>query len=469
MPAPILTKAQMRAWEETTWATGRTETEVIRQVGQRVAQKALELTTPGATVLILAGAGHNGDDARAAREFLSERTVEFLEVVDPATALKGLEMKLSPAPALIIDGLFGIGLNRAIDGDWAALVERVNQTRLPVLAIDVPSGLDADTGQPLGTAIKAAVTLTVGAVKRGLLLENAWKHTGRIEVAADVGLSPAPENAELSWTLPGDFRHYPPPREAASHKGSYGHLAIVAGSLGYHGAAVLAARGAQRACPGLITLHTQETVYHPVAAQLQSVMVAPLQTDSKLQGSWTGLLIGPGLAAIGMSEQMILLTRLLWRDSTLPVVVDASAIDWLPSNVVLRNQLRIITPHPGEAARILRTTPQGVQANRLDAVRHISRQFGNAWVVLKGHQTVIGRSTGELWVNSSGNPSLAQGGSGDVLAGFIAGLLAQPELQQDVLSALRYAVWEHGAAADRLTARRRNWIIDELPDELGAM
>ena len=197
-------------------------------------------------------------------------------------------------------------------------------------------------------------------------------------------------------------------------------------------------------------------------------MVSTVEAGTKLQGPWSGILIGPGLAALGLTEQMKLLTRYLWRDSTLPVVVDASAIDWLPADVILRGQSRVITPHPGEAARILRTTPQAIQANRLEAVRNISRQFGNCWVVLKGYHTIIGRSTGELWVNSSGNPGLAQGGSGDLLAGFIAGLLAQPVLQKNASLALRYAVWEHGAAADRLTGRRPNWIIEELADELGA-
>jgi len=158
----------------------------------------------------------------------------------------------------------------------------------------------------------------------------------------------------------------------------------------------------------------------------------------------------------------------LWRDSFLPVVVDASALDWLPLEPVPRNALRVMTPHPGEAARLLRTTPQQVQANRLNALRNVSRRFGNAWVVLKGHQTLVGRSSGEAYVNSSGNPHLAQGGSGDVLAGYLAGLLAQPALRADPLLTIRYAVWQHGAAADRLQTTRANWAVEDLVEAVGA-
>jgi NAD(P)H-hydrate repair Nnr-like enzyme with NAD(P)H-hydrate dehydratase domain len=131
--------------------------------------------------------------------------------------------------------------------------------------------------------------------------------------------------------------------------------------------------------------------------------------------------------------------------------------------------VRVITPHPGEAARLLRCTPQQVQANRLSALRNISRRFGNAWVVLKGHQTLIGRSLGEVYVNPSGNPHLAQGGSGDVLAGYLAGLLAQPGLRGDVLKTIRYAVWQHGAAADALQATRANWVVEDLVETLGTV
>jgi len=161
--------------------------------------------------------------------------------------------------------------------------------------------------------------------------------------------------------------------------------------------------------------------------------------------------------------------RQLWQESPQPIVVDASALDWLPSGAVSKAALRVITPHPGEAARLLRSTAKQVQANRFDALRQLSQRFGDTWVVLKGHQTLVGRSSGEIFVNSSGNPYLAQGGSGDVLSGFLAGLLTQPELQEDPLKAIRYAVWEHGAAADHLQAIRPGWVIEDLHEVLGGI
>ena len=177
---------------------------------------------------------------------------------------------------MLIDGLFGIGLDRPLDDGWKKFITAVNQSRIPVLAVDVPSGLNADTGEVQGAAIEAAVTLTVGAPKTGLLAQNAWPFVGRLEVATDVGLVPCPHPSsrdDLNWTLPEDFAGFPPRRAVAAHKGSFGHLMVVAGSFGFHGAAVLAARGAQRAQPGLVTLFTQEDVYHPIASQLQAVMV----------------------------------------------------------------------------------------------------------------------------------------------------------------------------------------------------
>ena len=315
MPVPVISIAQMRDWEQATWAAGQQEAEVIRRVGRCVAHRALQLTQAGDSILILAGKGHNGDDARCAREHLPDRQVEVFDVTESATDLAKLDALLASRPALVVDGLFGIGLDRPLGPEWVSFIERVNAARLPVLAVDVPSGLNADTGEPQGAAIKAAVTLTVGAPKTGLLREAAWPFVGRLEVATDVGLAPCPHASELQWTLPEDFAGFPPARAAATHKGDYGHLAIVAGSLGYHGAAVLAARGAQRAQPGLITLHTLESVYHAVAPQLQAVMVSAWSAQGKLPGSHDSLLIGPGLAAADMPDQMKMLTRNLWRDS----------------------------------------------------------------------------------------------------------------------------------------------------------
>jgi NAD(P)H-hydrate epimerase len=469
MPIPVISIAQMREWERANWAAGRTEAEVIRRVGAVLARRALEFTHPDDVILILAGKGHNGDDARAAREFLNGRRVEMLTVIAPESHFPELEQALSQKPALIIDGLFGIGLNRPLAGGWNKFIETVNQSGIPILAVDVPSGLNADTGEPItpGAVIEAAVTVTIGAPKTGLLAQNAWAFVGRLEVADNVGLTSCPHASELNWTLPEDFRNFPPRRSVAGHKGVFGHLGIVAGSLGFHGAAVLAARAAQHAQPGLITLSTQESVYHPVAAQLQAVMVNLWSPDLKLPDTVSAVLIGPGLAAPGLAGAMSLSMRRIWRDSPFPVVADASALDWLPLGPAAKNAIRVLTPHPGEAARLLNLPKQQVQTNRPQAVREISRRFGNCWVVLKGHQTLVGRSEGEIFVNPSGNPHLAQGGSGDVLAGYLAGLLAQRPLHADVGKLIRFAVWQHGAAADKLQAARTNWVTEDLIGELG--
>lgn len=468
MALPVISIAQMRDWEAATWAAGRTEAEVIEMVGQAVAAEAMAMTAPGELILVLAGKGHNGEDARRAAPHLLERRVEILHVSDPAQALSSLEELLALSPALIIDGLFGIGLNRSLSPDWVKFIDSVNNARTQVLAIDLPSGLDGNTGEPHGAAVRADITVTVGAPKAGLLMPPSWNIAGQVRVADRAGLVPYELPSELLWTVPrDDFAGLPPCRPTTSHKGTYGHLAIMAGSMGYHGAAVLAARAAQRARPGLITLHTADQVYTPVASQLQSVMVAPFRAGFKIPNGYSAHLIGPGLAAPEMRDIAAPVLRQLWRDSELPLIVDASGLDLLPADPPARAGLRVLTPHPGEAARLLRCPVEQVQANRLAAVRNLSKRHGNAWIVLKGHQTLVGRSSGEVYVNGSGNAYMAQGGSGDVLAGFLAGLLAQPAIAKEAPRAIRYAVWMHGNAADMLQRARKTWIVEDLFNVLG--
>lgn len=473
MPVPVLTITQMREWEKATWATGRTEQEVIERVGAILARHILRLTRPGEKILILAGKGHNGDDARAAEKHLVDREVVVLNVADPKEAVTKFTPLADRRCKLIVDALFGIGINRLLSEDWRSLIETINGAGIPILSVDVPSGLNADEGEPHGAAVRATLTLCVGAPKKGLILTKAADYVGRLEVAGDVGLIPvegALKDAKaisLAWTLPKDFEGFPLARTVATHKGSYGHVTMIAGTLGFHGAAVLAARGAMRAQPGLVSVITQENAYHPVASQLQAAMVHPWRNGQKLPDNTTALLFGPGLAAKDLSPALKNELRGFWNESPLPVIADASGLDWLPQGVVPRNPLRVITPHPGEAARLLKTSSAEVQADRVAALRELSRRYGNCWVVLKGHQTLLGRGDQNLLVNSSGNPYLAQGGSGDVLAGYLAGLLAQPALQNDVAKTIAFAVWQHGAAAERLSLRRKSWTVEELVEELG--
>lgn len=471
MPVPVLTVSQMREWEKATWNSGKSEEDVIHNVGRLLAQRILKLTQRGDTILIFAGKGHNGDDARAAQKHLVDRQPILFDVKDPLTVITAFNnlLKQSETPrnkTWIIDALFGIGLDRPLDKNWVSLIEAINGSGMPVLSVDVPSGLNVETGAPQGAAICATITLTVGSVKKGLLMTQAASHVGRLELIQDIGLVPCPFTSDLSWTLARDFIEFPPRRPVESHKGTYGHTAIFAGSLGFHGAALLATNGALRAQPGLVSLWTQPSVYVPVASQLQSAMVHPWK-GTFLPKTCTSILIGPGLAAQDVPEDFKNEMRSLWRGSVLPVVIDASALDWLRPGPIREGTLRVITPHPGEAGRMLNTTPDVIQADRVTKLRELSARFGNCIVVLKGHQTLIGRGTGDVFINSSGNPFLGQGGTGDILGGYIAGLLAQPHLQTDPLQTIRYAVWEHGATADRLSEKQRNWTSEDLVHHIG--
>lgn len=468
MPVPVVTVAQMREWEKATWASGQSEDAVMRRAGQAVAEHAQALTASGDRIVVFAGKGHNGEDAKYAAKFLTGREIKLLQVFDPDSTLNEFKALQNEPPALIIDGLFGIGLNRPLAGNWIRLIREINGSQAPILAVDVPSGLNADTGMPLNDAIHATVTVTLGAVKEGFLKVHGWPFVGRVEPAPEIGLIPYPFETGISCQTADDFAKYPPPRPIEGHKGTFGHLAIVAGSTGYHGAAVLAARGAQRAQPGLITVAAAEAVYQPIAAQLQAVMVRAWETEPSLPENVTGVLVGPGLAAPDIPESIREFTRKLWQESNLPVVVDASALEWLPPAGPKTQAVRVITPHPGEAARMLQTTNTEAQSDRPRTLRELSRRFGNCYVVLKGYQTLIGRGRENLFVNCTGNPLMAQGGSGDLLGGFIAGLLAQPQLQKDPAMAIRYAVWAHGAGADRLSRERRNWTVEDLAEVLGS-
>ena len=465
MSVPVLSVAQMRDWEKATWAAKRTPAEVISRVGHIVTAYARHLTRAGDAILILAGRGHNGDDARKVVQNLTDREVTLLNVLDPETGLKEFTSLLSLPPALIVEGLFGIGLRGALEGPWGKLIDKINRARVPILSVDVPAGLNADTGEPMGTAIRATFTLTLGAPKRGLLAPSALPYVGRLQVAPHIGLLPCPHAGELLWTLPEDFAEFPPVRPFEAHKGSFGHLALVSGSLGYHGAAVLATRAALRAQPGLVTTVVPEEAFVPIASQLQAAMVRPWKMG--LPNSATAVLFGPGLAGPDVPPELQADLVRLWKDSPLPVIADASGLDWLPPGRVHSGAARVITPHPGEAARMLATSVAAIQADRPEAVRDLSKRFGHCWVVLKGHQTIVGNAKEQLYINCSGNPALAQGGSGDVLAGFLAGLLAQPSLAGNPLLTLRYAVWQHGATADLLCVERTNWTVEDLLNRLG--
>jgi NAD(P)H-hydrate epimerase len=195
--------------------------------------------------------------------------------------------------------------------------------------------------------------------------------------------------------------------------------------------------------------------------------VSAWKPGQDLPKSCTAIVAGPGLAADDLPDKLRSWIKELWRESSLPMLIDASALVWLEPCEAPHNSIRVITPHPGEAARMLQITSREIQSDRLGALRGLSKRFGDCWVILKGHETLIGKSAGPVTVNSSGNPFLAQGGSGDALSGFMGGLLAQPELQRTLEKTLSYAVWAHGAAADRLQNSGARWTIEDLLETLG--
>lgn len=466
MPIPVVTIEEMRSWERHSWEAGAREDDVIRQVGHCVAETVREGTLPGSRILVLAGRGNNGADALTAVPPLApDFRIETLRILSPASQRDELARALEARPDLILDGLFGIGLNRDLDPDWVYLIHQVNESGLPILALDVPSGLDADTGLPRGAAIRATTTLTVGAPKVGLLRPEALPFVGRLEVAHRVGLVGNPTGTRrLEWTLAEEFIEEPR-RPVDSHKGTFGHAVLIAGSVGYSGAAVLSARAAARARPGLVSVLTPEEAWSTVASQLATPMVHPYSPAHRLLEGATALLVGPGLASDSIRDALRSEVERIWDGIPGPMVVDASALDWIPRRPA-RQGLRILTPHPGEAARLLGVSAPAIQADRVGSLRSIAQRQG-AVVVLKGHQTLVGESTGPVFVNPSGNPGLAQGGTGDILAGYLVGLLAQKAHASHPVQTCRRAVWKHGAAADRLERRRPNWTADELAEELG--
>lgn len=471
MPVPIVSVEGMRSREVRTWASGVAPEAVIRRAGMAVAGVIQRSTRTGAPVLVLAGRGHNGDDAEVAAGGVEGREVTFLRLRDAQSfgrAHAWLEGHSGREDALIVDGLFGIGLNRPLDGEWAGLVMEVNRAGVPVLAVDVPSGLNAESGEPMGTTMVATRTVTLGAVKRGLLTESATPYVGRLELAPDIGLMPCEGDGSFLWTLGRDFRGYPPRRHESAHKGTFGHVVVVAGSPGFHGAAVLAARGALRARPGLVSVVTDERCYGPVAASVSSAMVRAWGGERWDGDGITAVVMGPGLASPTLSPAWSVEAVRVWREARCAVVVDASALDWLPPGGPCAG-VRVVTPHPGEAGRMLGIPAAEVQADRLGAARGlVARWPGVAvWGVLKGRHTHVAGAEGTVWVNPTGNPGLAQGGTGDVLAGYLGGLLAPPSAAEDVGLAVRYGVWRHGAVADALEDTGEAWTSEDLASSMG--
>ena len=390
-------------------------------------------------ILVLAGPGNNGGDARIAAARLQEKFFRVTVASHPR------ELPLERSWGLLIDGLFGIGLARPIAGEHAEMVAYANRQRCPVLALDVPSGIQSDTGQVLGCAVRATHTLTFVGLKPGLLTLDGPDYCGEVRVATlDIDLSKTKPNAWIAE--PALFRDVLKPRPRNFHKGLAGSVGILGGARGMAGAALLAGRaalklGAGRTYVGLL----EHLAVDPGAPELMLRHV-----DDVLGQDLDAVVAGPGLGTTPHAATLV--GAVLASDW--PCVLDADALNLLADDADLREAcLRrqaetLLTPHPAEAGRLLQKSTSEVQADRVSAAQSLAQRY-NAHAVLKGNGSVTVARDGHLFINTTGNPGMASAGMGDVLSGILGALLAQ-RLSGE--SALVLGVHLHGAAADALAA-----------------
>jgi NAD(P)H-hydrate epimerase len=347
--------------------------------------------------------------------------------VEPLISVDELESALR-STSLVIDGLFGTGLDRALSGLPRAVVEAINAAGLPVVALDLPSGVDADTGQVLGVAIQAALTVTFAARKPGLLLYPGAGLAGSLHcVSIGVPLAPGPDSGVIEAS---DVAGWLPPRAPDSHKGTNGHVLVIAGSPGKTGAALLSASAALRTGAGLVTLASEREARQALDYKVVELMTAelggvePLADALALAQGKAACVVGPGL---GLDEATQEFVRALSLALALPTVLDADALSAWAGGVSGLQQARgprVLTPHPGEASRLLGVSTQALQADRVGAARALARSSGHV-VVLKGARTVVAAANGAVRICTSGTPAMGSAGTGDVLAGVIGALCAQ--------------------------------------------
>lgn len=363
-----------------------------------------------------------------------------------------------------VDALLGTGLNSPVRGVYQNAIEFMNASGCPILAVDIPSGLCANRGQVLGNTVRATLTATFAFAKLGHYLLPGAEYTGHLEIV-EIGIPPhivAEDPPQQFLITPPIVHQGQRPRPSNAHKGTTGHVLVLAGSEGKSGAAVLTTLAALRSGAGLVTLATPRSVYPIVASQLLEAMTLPLPEDSPhdmlnlLREHEAGkqvLALGPGL---GTSSQITTLVHDLIATTSLPLVLDADALNVLHDPLDVLPKARtplILTPHPGEMARLLGQTSAQIQGDRLAAARHLAVR-GRVIVVLKGARTLVAAPDGRIWVNPTGNAGMASGGMGDALTGIIAGLMAQGATP---LQAACSAVYLHGAAADTLARQRGAW------------
>jgi ADP-dependent NAD(P)H-hydrate dehydratase / NAD(P)H-hydrate epimerase len=457
---PLFTAADIRAIDRH-WAETRPGTPLMERAGAAAAELAGALASEsGEPALILAGPGNNGGDALVAARRLAEQGFRVTVVIraDPARLPPDAarswaawresggtivaDVPPSRRYSLVVDGLFGVGLQRDIDGEYARWIAQANALNCPKLALDVPSGLDSDSGRIRGCALRADHTLSFIGLKPGLFTADGPDYAGELHLdALGVAAATLPATPGFALTQLED-RHRLPARARNSHKGLFGHVALVGGSSGMVGACLLAGRAALQQGAGSVTLGTLDERIVVDYCEPRLMFAAP---EALLEAHPSVLAIGPGLGQ-GRRAHALLKAALAAR---CPLVLDADALNILASVAALaqraarRSHPTLLTPHPGEAGRLLGMSVAGIQENRIEAACRLSAQF-QAHVALKGAGTVIAHPDGRYAINTSGGPWLAQAGSGDRLTGRVAALLGQG---MDAGYALESAVWQHGMAA----------------------
>lgn len=411
--------------------------------GYVVAVQAIQQGIPVRVIQVGDGEKISGD-ALQARQLAQQDGVEIIP----------FDENIELADGVIIDALLGTGLGGDVRGDFLTAISRINQSGLPVISADIPSGLCSDTGVTLGVAIKAEATVTFIGIKQGLLTADAKELVGRL-VFDDLAV---PESVYQSVPVSSErlslsnLLLWLPKRHRCAHKGSYGHVLIAGGEKGLAGAAVMASQAAARVGAGLVSCATRPEHVAALVARCPEVMtqgVVSGQEVEPLLEKPSVLVVGPGLGTGPWGEQ--LLQKVYAQDK--PMVVDADALNILASGRVIKKPYRenwILTPHPGEAARLLQCSTEEVNSNRFEAVAELQRRYGGA-IILKGAGTLVaggGDNEGEsgtVGICSYGNPGMASGGMGDVLSGVLGALLAQG---LNVAQAAKLGVCLHGKAAD---------------------
>ena len=471
--------------------------ELMRSAARAVASAAMRHTAPGGTACVICGSGNNGGDGigaaaellRAgvsARAFLVGRrsgmSADSREMERELISLGGAHEELGPgAPDLdeylqtadvIIDAIFGIGLSRNVEGAAKSAVELINSSGRPVVAADIPSGVCADTGEIMGCAVRAAETVTFSMAKPGHFVEPGCTCCGRLTVA-DIGIPRDLLDAagtDVYAVTDGDVLL--PRRPALSHKGSYGHLLILGGSVGYTGAPTLCARAAVRAGAGLVYLGVPESIYNITAEKNDEAMPLPLPEEGgrlapgaasapeRLSGMEV-LAVGPGM---GRSEGTIALTQRLVESCALPMALDADALYALAQDMSVLRRAKstvVLTPHEMEYRRM----GGDVSGGRLQGARAFAREHG-CILVLKGHRTLAAFPDGEVYIATHGNPGMAKGGTGDVLTGILGAMLCQLETKRAVITAIHLHALCGDLCCERLGeyAMTASDIIETLPE-----